>query len=71
MWTDENGGFRIDDVIHHILLEGRMLNTGSYRTSIVVAFSCGRAEMIRICYVWMRFFVPFLAVAARLPRDSA
>ena len=61
MWTDENGGFRIDDVIHHILLAWRMLNRGSYRISIVVAFSCGRAKMIRICYVWMRFFWTFLS----------
>ena len=61
MWTDENGGFRIDDVIHHILLAWRMLSRGSYRISIVVAFSCGRAKMIRICYVWMRFFWTFLS----------
>ena len=48
VWTDENGGFRIqlyDDVIHpinHIPLAWRMLHKGCHRISIVLAFLCGR-----------------------------
>ena len=40
--------FKNDDVIHHILLALRMLCEGFYRISIVAAFSCGRANTLRV-----------------------
>ena len=40
-----------DDIMHHILLAWRMLGKGCYRIYIVLAFSCGRANTIRIRYI--------------------
>ena len=52
IWTDENGGFEYDDVIHHILLAFKQMPCqGCYRRiSIVLAISCGRSKTIRTRY---------------------
>ena len=43
--------FEYDGVIHHILLAFKQMPCqGSYRISIVLAFSCGRSKTIRIRY---------------------
>ena len=40
----------------YIIYYTSMLCKGCYRNSIILSYSCGRAEYTQICYVWCVYF---------------